>query len=195
MEKLKTIKKECSIEFEEKKSKFITYVKPVFSKEEAEDYIRYIKSLHPNATHNCSAYKINNNGLEFFKVDDDGEPSGTAGKPMGDIINYMEVTNLVVIATRYFGGIKLGAGGLVRNYAKTAKLGIIEAEIIDFVNKVDLLFEIPYEKLGEIEKLLKDYEAEIIDKSFLEKIVFKVKINKDFFHIIENYPYINLINS
>jgi len=107
----------------------------------------------------------------------------------------MEVTNLVVIATRYFGGIKLGAGGLVRNYAKTAKLGIIEAEIIDFVNKVDLLFEIPYEKLGEIEKLLKDYEAEIIDKSFLEKIVFKVRINEDFFNNLENYPYINLIDS
>ena len=195
MEKLKTIKRECSVEFEEKKSKFIAYVKPVFSKEEAEEYINYIKSLHPNATHNCSAYKINNKGLEFFKVDDDGEPSGTAGKPMGDIINYMEVTNLVVIATRYFGGIKLGAGGLVRNYAKTAKLGITEAEIIDFVNKVDLLFEIPYEKLGEIEKLLKDYEAEIIDKSFLEKIIFKVRINEEFLTNLENYPYINLIDS
>jgi len=157
MEKLKTIKRECSVEFEEKKSKFIASVKPVFSKEEAEEYINYIKSLHPNATHNCSAYKINNKGLEFFKVDDDG--------------------------------------GLVRNYAKTAKLGIIEAEIIDFVNKVDLLFEIPYEKLGEIEKLLKDYEAEIIDKSFLEKIVFKVRINEDFFNNLENYPYINLIDS
>ena len=71
--------------------------------EEAEDYIKYIKNLHSDATHNCSAYKINNNGLEFFKVDDDGEPSGTAGKPMGDIINYMGVTNLVVVATRYFG--------------------------------------------------------------------------------------------
>lgn len=102
MEKIKTVKKECKIEFEEKKSKFIGYVKPVFSKEEAEDYIKYIKNLHSDATHNCSAYKINNNGLEFFKVDDDGEPSGTAGKPIGDIINYMEVSNLVVIATRYF---------------------------------------------------------------------------------------------
>ena len=162
MEKLKTIKKECKIEFEEKKSKFIGYVKPVFSKEEAEEYIKYIKNLHSDATHNCSAYKINNNGLEFFKVDDDGEPSGTAGKPMGDIINYMEVSNLVVIATRYFGGIKLGAGGLVRNYAKTAKLAITEAEIID--------------------------------KSFLEKIVFKVKINKDFYDNLENYPYINLLD-
>ena len=69
---------------------------------------------------------------------------------------------------------------LVRNYAKTAKLGITEAEIIDFVNKVDLLFEIPYEKLGEIEKLLKDYEAEVIDKSFLEKIIFKVRIMRNF---------------
>jgi len=167
MKKLKTIKRECSVEFEEKKSKFIASVKPVFSKEEAEEYINYIKSLHPNATH----------------------------KPMGDIINYMEVTNLVVIATRYFGGIKLGAGGLVRNYAKTAKLGITEAEIIDFVNKVDLLFEIPYEKLGEIEKLLKDYEAEVIDKSFLEKIIFKVRINEEFLTNLENYPYINLIDS
>ena len=165
MEKLKTIKKECKIEFEEKKSKFIGYVKPVFSKEEAEDYIKYIKNLHSDATHNCSAYKINNNGLEFFKVDDDGEPSGTAGKPMGDIINYMEVTNLVVIATRYFGGIKLGAGGLVRNYVKTAKLVITEAEIIDF-----------------------------IDKSFLEKIIFKVRINKDFYDNLENYPFINLLD-
>ena len=172
MEKLKTVKKECKIEFEEKKSKFIGYVKPVFSKEEAEDYVKYIKSIHSDATHNCSAYKINNNGLEFFKVDDDGEPSGTAGKPMGDIINYMGVTNLVVVATRYFGGIKLGAGGLVRNYAKTAKLTITEAEIVDFVYKIDLIFEIPYEKLGELEKLLKDYEAEIIEKSFLEKIIF-----------------------
>ena len=116
-----------------KNQKFYCLCQTCFSKEEAEEYINYIKSLHPNATHNCSAYKINNKGLEFFKVDDDGEPSGTAGKPMGDIINYMEVTNLVVIATRYFGGIKLGAGGLVRNYAKTAKLGITEAEIIDFV--------------------------------------------------------------
>lgn len=195
MENLKTVKKECKIELEEKKSKFIGYIKPVLSKEEAEDYIKYIKSIHSDATHNCSAYKISNKGLEFFKVDDDGEPSGTAGKPMGDIINYMGVTNLVVIATRYFGGIKLGAGGLVRNYAKTAKLAIIESEIVDFIDKIDLIFEIPYEKLGEVEKLFKDYGAEVIDKSFLEKIVFKVKINKEFFDNLNNYPYINLLNN
>ena len=99
-----------------------------------------------------------------------------------------------MIATRYFGGIKLGAGGLVRNYAKTAKLAITEAEIIDFIDKIDLIFEIPYERLGEVEKLLKEYEAEVIDKSFLEKIVFKVKINKNFYDNLENYTFINLLD-
>ena len=128
MKKIKNYKERMLCGIWRKKIKIYCLCQTCFSKEEAEEYINYIKSLHPNATHNCSAYKINNKGLEFFKVDDDGEPSGTAGKPMGDIINYMEVTNLVVIATRYFGGIKLGAGGLVRNYAKTAKLGITEAE-------------------------------------------------------------------
>lgn len=191
---MKTIKQEQRIEFEEKKSKFIGYAKPVFSKEEAEKYIEYIKSIHSDATHNCSAYKINNNGLEFFKVDDDGEPSGTAGKPMGDIINYMEVNNLVVIATRYFGGIKLGAGGLVRNYAKTAKLAITEAEIVDFIDKIDLMIEIPYEKLGELEKLLKDYGAENIEKSFFEKIIFKFRIDKKFYENLNLYPFITVLN-
>lgn len=132
---MRTVGKECVIEFEEKKSKFIGYIKPVSTKEEAERFIEGIKAIHKDATHNCSAYKVTDNGQEYFKVDDDGEPKGTAGKPMGDIITYMEVENLAVVATRYFGGIKLGAGGLVRAYAKTAKLAIQEAGIIDYVKR------------------------------------------------------------
>lgn len=190
---MKTVKKECKIEFEEKKSKFIGYIKPVFSKEEAEEFIKKIKEKHKDATHNCSTYKININGLEYFKFDDDGEPSGTAGKPMGDILNYMRVTNLVVVATRYFGGVKLGAGGLVRAYAKTAKLAINEAEIIDFVDKVDLMLEISYEKIEEFERILKDYEAENIEKSFLEKVVYKLRIRKEFLELLESYDYISMI--
>lgn len=193
MEKMKTIKKECEIEFEEKKSKFIGYIKPVFSREEAENFIKKIKNLHPNATHNCSAYKININNLEYFKIDDDGEPSGTAGKPMGDILNYMEVTNLVVVATRYFGGIKLGAGGLVRAYAKVAKLAINEAEITEFIEKINLILEFPYEKIEDINKLLKDYEAEIIEKSFLEKAIYKVRVKKEFYDSTKNKDFINFI--
>lgn len=190
---MKTVKKECKIEFEEKKSKFIGYIKPIFSKEEAEEFIKKIKEKHKDATHNCSTYKININGLEYFKFDDDGEPSGTAGKPMGDILNYMRVTNLVVVATRYFGGVKLGAGGLVRAYAKTAKLAINEAEIIDFVDKVDLMLEISYEKIEEFERILKDYEAENIEKSFLEKVIYKLRIRKEFLELLESYDYISMI--
>lgn len=190
---MKTVKKECVIEFEEKKSKFIGYVKPVLSKEEAEKFIRDIKEKHRDATHNCSAYKININGQEYFKVDDDGEPSGTAGKPMGDILTYTEVSNVVVIATRYFGGVKLGAGGLVRAYAKTAKLAINEAEIVDFVDKIDIMIEIPYEKIGDLERILNEYEVENIEKSFLERAVYKFRIKKEFLDIAQKLDYINII--
>ena len=188
-----TIKEDSYDEFVEKKSTFITHLIRINSEEEAREFIQKMKKKHYDATHVCSCYVYGDNN-EITRANDDGEPSGTAGKPMGDIINYMEVTNLVVIATRYFGGIKLGAGGLVRNYAKTAKLAITEAEIIDFIDKIDLIFEISYERLGEVEKLLKDYEAEVIDKSFLEKIIFKVRINKDFYDNLENHPFINLLD-
>lgn len=190
---MKTVKKECVIEFEEKKSKFIGYIKPVLSKEEAESFIQNIKEKHKDATHNCSAYKININGQEYFKVDDDGEPSGTAGKPMGDILTYTDITNVVVIATRYFGGVKLGAGGLVRAYAKTAKLSINEAEVVDFVEKIDIIFEIPYEKIGDIERLLNEYKAENVEKSFLDRAVYKLRIKKEFLDFAKKIEYINII--
>ena len=128
---MKTIKNETNIEFEEKKSRFIGYVKPVQTKEEAEDFINYIKNKHKDATHNCSAYKITNNGLEFFKVDDDGEPSGTAGKPIGEIITYMGVTNLVVVVTRYFGGIKLDKQfNLTDLYTTYNKIGFSDSKLL-----------------------------------------------------------------
>lgn len=191
---MKTVKKECEIEFEEKKSKFIGYIKPVFSKEEAESFIYRIKEKHRDATHNCSVYKININGQEFFKADDDGEPSGTAGKPMGDILNYMGVTNLVVVATRYFGGVKLGAGGLVRAYAKTAKLAVIESGIVAFVEKINLIFEIPYEKISDLEELLREFEAEIFEKSFLERAIYKIRVKKDFINAVQSLSYLNIIS-
>lgn len=191
---MKTVKKECEIEFEEKKSKFIGYIKPVFSKEEAEEFISKIKDSHRDATHNCSVYKINVDGQEHYKADDDGEPSGTAGKPMGDILSYMGVTNLVVVATRYFGGIKLGAGGLVRAYSKTAKLAINEAEIVDYEEKIDLIFELPYEKISDLEKLLREFEAEIFEKSFLDRAIYKIRVKKDFLNAVEGLTYINIIS-
>ncbi|MEG1583029.1 MAG: YigZ family protein, partial [Cetobacterium sp.] len=146
---MKSIKKQVRIEFEERKSKFIGYAKPISTKLEAEEFIGMIREMHPDATHNCTVYRVIDNGQEYFKADDDGEPSGTAGKPMGEILTYMDVNNVVVVATRYFGGIKLGAGGLVRNYAKTAKLAILEGEIVEFIERKEYLLDFSYEKISE----------------------------------------------
>lgn len=176
---MKSIKKEVVIEFEEKKSKFIGYAKPINSKIEAEEFINRIKNKHPDATHNCSVYKVVDNGQEYFKADDDGEPSGTAGKPMGEILNYMEVENIVIVATRYFGGIKLGAGGLVRNYAKTAKLAILEGEIEEYIEKKNYVLDFPYEKISEVDLILNNLNDEIVEKEYNESVVYRVKISEE----------------
>lgn len=174
---MKSIKKAVRIEFEERKSKFIGYAKPISTKEEAEDFISVIREMHSDATHNCTVYRVIDNGQEYFKADDDGEPSGTAGKPMGEILTYMEVHNVVVVATRYFGGIKLGAGGLVRNYAKTAKLAILEGEIIEFIERNECLLDFSYEKINEVEALLINENEELITKDFNERVTYRVKVS------------------
>ena len=156
MEKIKTVKNECKIEFEEKKSKFIGYIKPVSTVIEAEKFIDSIKKMHPNATHNVPLYRVMENGQEYFKYNDDGEPSNTAGKPMAEILNILDVYNVALVATRYFGGVKLGAGGLIRNYAKTAKLAINEAKIIDYVEKSVFIIDYDYEYTSEMEAFLNE---------------------------------------
>ncbi len=189
---MKTVKNECFIEFEEKKSKFIGYIKPVSTKEEAEEFIRNIKSKHRDATHNCSAYKILNE-KEFFKMDDDGEPSGTAGKPIGDTIKNMKVENVVIVVTRYFGGIKLGAGGLIRAYSRAAKEAILFAEIIDYIKTEIITIQFLYEKSSEIDKLIEKYNGTLLDKVFSDRITYKLKINSDFIEEIKKYGNIMII--
>ncbi|MGL5279826.1 MAG: IMPACT family protein [Cetobacterium sp.] len=176
---MKSIKKAVRIEFEERKSKFIGYAKPISTKEEAEEFISMIREMHPDATHNCIVYRVIDNGQEYFKADDDGEPSGTAGKPMGEILTYMEINNVVVVATRYFGGIKLGAGGLVRNYAKTAKLAILEGEVIEFIERFECLLDFSYEKINEVETLLINGNEELVNKDFNERVTYRVKVSNE----------------
>jgi uncharacterized YigZ family protein len=190
---MKTVAREAQIEFEEKKSKFIGYIKPISTKLEAEEFIEMIKRKHPDATHNCSAYRVVDNGQEYFKVDDDGEPSGTAGKPMGDILIYMEVENLVVVVTRYFGGIKLGAGGLIRNYAKTVKLAVQEAGIIEFIDKKLYLADFSYEKIGEVDTIIENNLGEVLEKDFNERVTYRVKLSEEGKNLLEEIKGILLI--
>jgi len=180
---LKTVEKETVIEFEEKKSKFIGYIKPVSTVEEAEKFIDSIKEMHPNATHNVPLYRVVENGQEYFKYNDDGEPANTAGKPMAEILNILDVYNVAIVATRYFGGIKLGAGGLIRNYAKTAKIAVNEAGITDHKEKSLFIIDYDYEYTGEMESFLnahkKEYEIEITEKNYANRVTMKIKADSE----------------
>ena len=180
---MKTVEKETVIEFEEKKSKFIGYIKPVSTVEEAEKFIGSIKEMHPNATHNIPLYRVVENGQEYFKYNDDGEPANTAGKPMAEILNILDVYNVAIVATRYFGGIKLGAGGLIRNYAKTAKIAVNEAGITDYKEKSLFIIDYDYEYTGEMESFLnvhkKEYEIEITEKNYANRVTMKIKADSE----------------
>ncbi len=123
-----TLKKESSDEFIEKRSRFIGYAKPVTTQEEAMDFINTIRSKHWDATHNVYAYVLRQG--QSRRYSDDGEPSGTAGVPVLDVLLKENITDCVVVATRYFGGVLLGAGGLVRAYSHTSKIAVEAAGII-----------------------------------------------------------------
>jgi len=180
---LKSVQKETVIEFEEKKSKFIGYIKPVSTVVEAEKFIDSIKKMHPNATHNVPLYRVMENGQEYFKYNDDGEPSNTAGKPMAEILNILDVYNVALVATRYFGGVKLGAGGLIRNYAKTAKLAVNEAKIIDYVEKSIFIIDYDYEYTSEMEAFLNEntpkFGIEILEKNYSNRVTMKILANDE----------------
>ena len=180
---MKTVAKETIIEFEEKKSKFIGYIKPVSTAIEAEKFIDSIKKMHPNATHNVPLYRVMENGQEYFKYNDDGEPSNTAGKPMAEILNILDVYNVALVATRYFGGVKLGAGGLIRNYAKTAKLAVNEAKIIDYVEKSIFIIDYDYEYTSEMEAFLNEntpkFGIEILEKNYSNRVTMKILANDE----------------
>lgn len=176
---MKTIEKETSIEFLEKKSRFIGYIKPVNTVLDAEKFIKKISEKHFDATHNVYAYKVVENNQEYFKFNDNGEPLNTAGKPMAEIINRLDVSNLVIVSTRYFGGVKLGAGGLIRNYAKCAKLAIIEAEIIEYVPKSIVLLDYEYTKSAEMDMFLEKNNIEIIEKTYNERVSLKISISDE----------------
>ena len=180
---MKTVEKETVIEFEEKKSKFIGYIKPVSTVEEAEKFIASIREMHPNATHNVPLYRVVEEGQEYFKYNDDGEPTNTAGKPMAEILNILDVYNVAIVATRYFGGIKLGAGGLIRNYAKTAKIAVNEAGIVEYKEKSLFIIDYDYEYTGEVESFLnmynKEFEIEIVEKNYSNRVTMKIKADSE----------------
>lgn len=135
------------------KSVFIGYAKPIQSEEEAVEFINEIKKKHKDANHNVWAYTVGQN-MNIQRYSDDGEPQGTAGIPTLEVIKKEDLRDVVVVVTRYFGGIKLGAGGLVRAYTKGAKLGLESGKIISKVMYQEVKVKIDYTQLGKVQNEL-----------------------------------------
>lgn len=165
----KTIKKEASAEQIIDKSRFITYIKPVETREEADDFIKEIKAMHKNATHNVPAMVIGDK-FQIQWASDDGEPQGTSGAPIVQMLTNEGITNVAVVVTRYFGGIKLGTGGLVRAYTSSAKLGLEAAGICDVKEMASIWFKTDYKYLSIFENMAKNQPFEIGEVKFTDKI-------------------------
>lgn len=148
----KTVAKQAEAEQIIEKSRFIAYVKPVETKEEADEFIASIKTMHKSATHNVPAFVIGDQ-FQLQWASDDGEPQGTSGAPMVQMLVKEGITNVVIVVTRYFGGIKLGTGGLVRAYTSSAKLGLEAAGICEVKEMSVLKYKVDYSFLSKIQNM------------------------------------------
>ncbi|MFD2114458.1 YigZ family protein [Paenibacillus yanchengensis] len=165
-----TVRREANEEIVIKKSRFIGHAKPVETEAEAIAFIDQIKRQHRMATHNCSAYVVGERD-EHQKASDDGEPSGTAGKPILEVIKNKRLKNVVVVVTRYFGGIMLGAGGLVRAYTDGAVVGIEAAEEIEYVLHREVLVDVDYTWYGRLENELHNRGTRVGEAEFTDRVI------------------------
>lgn len=174
----KTIQKEAFGEFVERHSRFIGYAKPVETEDDAISFINKIKTKHWDAKHNVYAYSLLKGSI--MRYSDDGEPHGTAGVPVLDILKKNEVTNIVIVVTRYFGGILLGTGGLVRAYSSAAKLALDSAVVINMVSCFRAQLFCNYSLYGKISSILAELGAKIEESEFLDnvKIIFYIEKKK-----------------
>ncbi|RBW67589.1 YigZ family protein [Bacillus taeanensis] len=158
------------------KSRFIAYVTRVSTEEEAQQFIQKIKKQHYNANHNCSAYMIGEKD-EIQKANDDGEPSGTAGVPMLEVLKKRNLKDTVVVVTRYFGGIKLGAGGLIRAYGKATTEGINAAGVVERKLMRLMHTTVDYTLLGKVENELRHSNYIMKEIHYLEQVTFETYAN------------------
>ena len=174
----RTIKEDGQVQEEIKKSRFICHAKRVYSEEEARDFITAIKKEHYKATHNCSAFIIGERS-EIKRTSDDGEPSGTAGVPMLGVLENHNLTNVCVVVTRYFGGIKLGAGGLIRAYAGSVALTVKEIGIVEIKEQAGIQIQMTYAQYQEYGNFLKEHNLVEIETNFTDQVETMIFVDKE----------------
>ena len=172
-----------SAEYEIKKSQFIANVKHIETENDARDFVKQIQKKYFDARHNCSAWILGENG-DKQKSNDDGEPGGTAGNPILETIKNHELTNICVVVTRYFGGIKLGAGGLIRAYSHTATLGIDTAEIVQMTTFKKISLTLEYNFFATVENFLRQKKISVESSDYAGDVTLNILILPD---EIENF--------
>lgn len=174
----RTIKEDGQVQEEIKKSRFICHAKRVNSEEEARAFITAIKKEHYKATHNCSAFIIGERS-EIKRTSDDGEPSGTAGVPMLGVLENHNLTNVCVVVTRYFGGIKLGAGGLIRAYAGSVALAVKEIGIVEIKEQAGIQIQMSYAQYQEYGNFLKEHNLMELETNFTDQVETIIFVDKE----------------
>lgn len=173
----KTVLENASDEFVEKRSRFIGYCKPVKTEQEAIDFINEKRSEHCNATHNVYAYSLREGNIKRYS--DDGEPSGTAGMPVLDVIVKNEIFDVVVVVTRYFGGVLLGTGGLVRAYSHGSKIAVEAAKPVIMQNCLVCEARCAYNQYGKVSSLIIGVGAAVDDTVYESDVLVKFHIKPD----------------
>ena len=174
----RTIKEDGQVQEEIKKSRFICHIKRVTTEDEARNFIQSVKKEHYKATHNCSAFILGERS-EMKRSSDDGEPSGTAGVPMLGVLENHQLTNVCAVVTRYFGGIKLGAGGLIRAYAGTVALAIKEIGSVHIKEQLGLRLTLSYSQYQELPNFLKAKQLQEQDTAFTDQVQTTIFVDKD----------------
>lgn len=187
-----TIKNNTSNEIIVKNSRFICYLYKIKDKSEVNDILNYIKEVNKDANHYCYAYIID----DYKKSSDDGEPSGTAGIPMLKVLEANELNNILAVVVRYFGGILLGAGGLVRAYTKSVTNTLSDDNIVELTKGYNVSISFNYNQIKEVDYLLKDIN--INNKKFDDIVIYNIDIPVSFLEVIKinniNYEVLKDIN-
>lgn len=178
-----TIESTSEAIYREKMSRFLAFAVPVKSADEARQVIEDYQNKFHDARHVCWAYMIGPQRLEF-QLNDNGEPSGTAGKPILGQINSFNLTDIVIIVVRYFGGIKLGTSGLIVAYREAAKMAIEEASIVECHDMAQISFTFPYMSMNDVMKIGKSGDVRIVEQQFDNSCSMTIEMRLDFFDSI-----------
>ncbi|MEM7101753.1 MAG: YigZ family protein [Bacteroidota bacterium] len=172
-----TLKSSAFGEFRDRNSRFLAYGFPVFSEHDIKDKQEKITKLHPKASHHCYAYRLGLSG-NAFRANDDGEPSGTAGRPILGQIDSFGLTNVFIVVVRYYGGTKLGTSGLINAYKSAAKIALTDASTIEKTLDDIFLLTFKYDIMPHVMQFVKDQKLEIVEQSFEDIAMLKIGIRK-----------------